>query len=96
LSGGLSEENASVFLNAMNVYLKQTGQRPWNLSFSFGRALQKSCLNAWRGLDENIAAAQQQYFLRAKANGEASTGDYAGGASGSQANESLFVSNYSY
>eukprot|EP01096_Ripella_sp_DP13-Kostka_P012121 TRINITY_DN499_c0_g1_i1.p1 TRINITY_DN499_c0_g1~~TRINITY_DN499_c0_g1_i1.p1 ORF type:complete len:359 (+),score=166.12 TRINITY_DN499_c0_g1_i1:75-1151(+) len=96
LSGGLSEEQASVYLNAMNVYLKQTGSRPWNLSFSFGRALQKSCLNAWKGLDENIPAAQQQYFLRAKANGEASTGDYQGGASGSEANESLFVSNYAY
>lgn len=69
-------------------------KRPWTLTFSFGRALQKSCLAAWQGKKENVAAAQQALLERAKANGEASLGKYQGSSSAS--NESLFVSNYSY
>jgi len=91
LSGGLSEEQASLNLNAMN----QTDlKRPWTLTFSFGRALQASCLKAWQGKKENVAAAQAALTARAKANSEASLGTYQGSADAST--ESLFVSNYSY
>lgn len=55
LSGGQSEEEASVQLNAMNSL--SNIRRPWALSFSYGRALQHSCLKAWQGKDENIKAA---------------------------------------
>jgi len=69
-------------------------KRPWTLTFSYGRALQASCLKAWQGKKENVAAAQAALLERAKANGEASLGKYKGSESAS--NESLFVSNYSY
>lgn len=94
LSGGQSEEEASLHLNAMNQLPAKL--RPWNLSFSYGRALQASCLKAWQGKDENIKAAQEAFLQRAKANGEASLGQYAGGAGGAGASESLFISNYKY
>jgi len=92
LSGGQSEEEASVNLNAMNQL--PASRRPWNLSFSYGRALQASCLKAWGGKDENVKAAQEAFLARAKANGEAALGKYQGGSAGSS--ESLFVSNYKY
>lgn len=56
LSGGQSEEEASLNLNAMNN-LKET-RRPWVLSFSYGRALQNTCVKTWAGKDENWDAAQ--------------------------------------
>lgn len=74
LSGGQSEEEASVNLNAMN---KLTGiRRPWFLSFSYGRALQNSAVNTWAGKQENYVAGQQALLKRAKANGEAQLGKY--------------------
>merc|ERR1712063_51964 len=91
LSGGLSEESASVYLNAMNA-LKL--QKPWNLSFSYGRALQATCLKVWGGKAENVAAAQEALLVRSKANSEASLGVYQGDSNAST--ESLFVSNYVY
>jgi len=93
LSGGLSEENASLALDALN---KVPGKKPWTLTFSYGRALQQSCLKAWQGKDENIPAAQETLLVRAKANSEASKGVYSGGAGGAAAKESTFVANYSY
>ncbi len=57
-------------------------ERPWSLTFSYGRALQASCLKVWEGKPENVVAAQQAFMARAKANGEASKGEYAGGAAG--------------
>lgn len=63
LSGGQSEEEASLNLNAINqVPLK----RPWKLSFSYGRALQASALAAWLGKAENKKAAQEAFCSRAK------------------------------
>eukprot|EP00005_Dracoamoeba_jomungandri_P004801 CAMPEP_0174249944 /NCGR_PEP_ID=MMETSP0439-20130205/262_1 /TAXON_ID=0 /ORGANISM="Stereomyxa ramosa, Strain Chinc5" /LENGTH=360 /DNA_ID=CAMNT_0015329889 /DNA_START=17 /DNA_END=1099 /DNA_ORIENTATION=- len=94
LSGGQSEEEASLNLNAMNALPDQ--KRPWNLSFSYGRALQASCLKAWQGKKENVEAGQQALLARAKANSEASLGKYGGGAGGADASTSLFVSNYVY
>ena len=93
LSGGQSEEEASVNLNAMNAL---DTKKPWTLSFSYGRALQKSTLAAWKGQTENIKAAQDVLLARAKANSEATFGKYAGGAAGGAATESLHVKGYAY
>jgi fructose-bisphosphate aldolase class I len=67
--------------------------RPWNLSFSFGRALQSSCLQAWKGKPENVKAAQDAFFALAKANSDATLGKYAGGVGSS---EGMHVKNYVY
>ncbi len=73
LSGGQSDEDATAHLNAMNAL----GPHPWELSFSYGRALQAPALKAWRGKPENVEAAQRAYYHRAKLNGAARTGMYA-------------------
>jgi fructose-bisphosphate aldolase class I len=73
LSGGQSDEDATANLNAMN----QRGPHPWQLSFSYGRALQAPALKAWGGKPENIEAAQKAYYRRAKFNGAARHGQYA-------------------
>eukprot|EP01135_Chromosphaera_perkinsii_P009264 Nk52_evm16s1705 gene=Nk52_evmTU16s1705 len=92
LSGGQSEEEATLHLNAMNAL---GGKKPWSLTFSYGRALQASCLKAWQGKRENVKAAQEVLLKRAKANGEANLGKYTGGAAGVSSG-SLFEANYSY
>lgn len=74
LSGGQSNEDATAHLNAMNSTYGD--DLPWNLTYSYGRALQQSALNTWGGKTENLAAAQDAFYLRAKLNGLASTGDY--------------------
>jgi fructose-bisphosphate aldolase class I len=73
LSGGQSDEDATANLNAMNA----KGPHPWQLSFSYGRALQAPALKAWGGNDENAEAAQRAYYHRAKMNAAARTGTYA-------------------
>jgi fructose-bisphosphate aldolase, class I len=73
LSGGMSDEDATARLNAMN----QRGPHPWELSFSYGRALQAPALKAWQGDPANVEAAQQAYYRRAKFNSAARTGSYA-------------------
>jgi fructose-bisphosphate aldolase class I len=73
LSGGQSDEDATTNLNAMNA----RGPHPWQLSFSYGRALQAPALKAWGGKDENVEAAQRAYYHRAKMNSAARTGMYA-------------------
>ena len=73
LSGGQSDEDATAHLNAMN----KRGRHPWQLSFSYGRALQAPALKAWLGKPENVEAAQRAYYHRAKMNGAARTGMYA-------------------
>jgi fructose-bisphosphate aldolase class I len=73
LSGGQSDEDATANLNAMNA----RGPHPWQLSFSYGRALQAPALKAWGGKEENVEAAQHAYYHRAKMNGAARTGMYA-------------------
>lgn len=74
LSGGQSDEDATLHLNAMN---KLGEALPWKLSFSYGRALQAAPLKAWGGAAANVTAGQQAFLERAKANGEAATGNYA-------------------
>jgi fructose-bisphosphate aldolase, class I len=73
LSGGQTDEDATTHLNAMNA----RGPHPWQLSFSYGRALQAPALKAWGGKAENVEAAQRAYYHRAKMNGAARTGMYA-------------------
>ncbi|KAL0410060.1 UNVERIFIED_CONTAM: Fructose-bisphosphate aldolase 1, cytoplasmic [Sesamum latifolium] len=94
LSGGQSEEEATVNLNAMN---KLKTKKPWSLSFSFGRALQQSTLKAWSGKEENVPKAQAALLARCKANSEATLGTYQGGGALSEgASESLHVKDYKY
>jgi fructose-bisphosphate aldolase class I len=73
LSGGQSDEDATAHLNAMNA----KGPHPWELSFSYGRALQAAAIKAWGGKPENVEAAQRAYYHRAKMNSAARTGVYA-------------------
>jgi fructose-bisphosphate aldolase class I len=72
LSGGQSDELASAHLNAMNAL----GDMPWELSFSYGRALQASPLTAWAGEEANARAAQAAFAHRVRCNGEARSGRY--------------------
>ncbi len=72
LSGGQSEEEATVHLNAMNAI----GSQPWELSFSYGRALQQSALQVWSGDPAKVQAAQAAYLHRARMNGAARSGRY--------------------
>ena len=71
LSGGQSDETATLHLNSMNANHMDL---PWKLSFSYGRALQAAPLKAWGGSD--IERGKQAFFTRAKANGEACLGIY--------------------
>ncbi|KAF8395349.1 hypothetical protein HHK36_019295 [Tetracentron sinense] len=93
LSGGQSEEEATLNLYAMN---KLKGKKPWNLSFSFGWALQQSTLKAWSGKEENVKKAQAAFLKRCKANLEATLGTYKGDAQGEGVSESLHVKDYKY
>jgi fructose-bisphosphate aldolase class I len=72
LSGGQSDQAATAHLNAMN----RLGGAPWQLSFSYGRALQAPALKAWKGEAANGPAAQQAYAHRARLNGAARSGSY--------------------
>ena len=74
LSGGQSEEDATAHLNAMNA---KFAPAPWKLSYSYGRALQQSCLKAWQGDARNVSAAQAVLLERAQANSAACAGSYA-------------------
>ncbi len=73
LSGGQSDEDATAHLNAINA----RGPHPWEISFSYGRALQAPALKAWGGKPENVEAGQRAYYHRAKMNSAARTGVYA-------------------
>jgi fructose-bisphosphate aldolase, class I len=72
LSGGQSDEDATANLNAMNA----RGEHPWQLSFSYGRALQAPALKAWGGETANVEAAQKAFYRRAKFNSAARSGSY--------------------
>jgi fructose-bisphosphate aldolase, class I len=72
LSGGQSDELATAHLNAMN----KLGPHPWQLSFSYGRALQAPALKAWGGKPDHVAAGQAAYLKRARLNGAARDGSY--------------------
>ncbi|XP_066267400.1 fructose-bisphosphate aldolase-like isoform X2 [Branchiostoma lanceolatum] len=92
LSGGQSEEDASINLNAINQF---QGKKPWKLTFSYGRALQASALKAWAGKGDQIKAGQGAFLGRAKANGMACVAKYTGESS-LAGSESLFVADHQY
>ena len=72
LSGGQGDEEATANLNAMNAI----GPHPWELSFSYGRALQAPSLKAWKGDEANVQAGQEALAHRARMNGAARDGSY--------------------
>ena len=72
LSGGQTDEQATARLNAMN----KLGPHPWELSFSYGRALQAPTLKEWKGETSNVGAAQAAFAHRAKCNSAARSGSY--------------------
>ncbi len=72
LSGGQSAVSATEHLNRMN----QIGPHPWQVSFSYARALQDPALKAWKGEAANVAAAQKIFYHRAKMNSAARSGSY--------------------
>lgn len=74
LSGGQSPVQATEHLNALNA----AGPQPWELSFSYGRALQEPALKAWKGEAGNVAVSQKLLFERARHNGAARIGMYLG------------------
>jgi fructose-bisphosphate aldolase class I len=72
LSGGQGDEEATANLNAINAL----GSHPWQLSFSYGRALQAPSLKAWGGEEANFEAGQRAFAHRARMNGAARSGSY--------------------
>ncbi|KAM3963798.1 fructose-bisphosphate aldolase-like [Aphomia sociella] len=94
LSGGQSEEEATINLNAINnVQLK----KPWTLTFSYGRALQASVWKIWAGKDENVKKAQAELLKRTKANGLASQGKYkVGSVTSAAGDKSNYSANHKY
>lgn len=72
LSGGQSAERATEHLNAMNAM----GPHPWEVSFSYARALQDPALKAWKGEAGNVTTAQKIFYHRAKCNSAARSGKY--------------------
>src|SRR6184192_3075591 len=72
LSGGQTDEDATAHLNAMNA----RGPHPWELSFSYGRALRAPTLKAWGGDEANLEAGRAAFLQRARLNGLARSGSY--------------------
>ena len=75
LSGGQSENDATMHLSVMNA---NNQGLPWKLSYSYGRALQASALDAWQGKEENVTLAQDALLLRSSLNSSACEGKYTG------------------
>lgn len=73
LSGGQSPEDATLNLDAIN---RMADNAPWLLSFSYGRALQNPVISTWKGQEDQVSAAQQAYYKRAKLNSAATLGKY--------------------
>eukprot|EP01018_Ginkgo_biloba_P017147 Gb_29436 [translate_table: standard] len=91
LSGGQSEVEATLNLNAMNQ-----SPNPWHVSFSYARALQNTVLKTWKGLPENVEEAQKALLIRAKANSLAQLGRYSAEGESAEANKGMFVKGYTY
>ena len=72
LSGGQEDLEATHHLSLMNA----AGSLPWNLTFSYGRALQAPALKAWGGKSENVPAAQAAFAHRAHMNALAALGEW--------------------
>merc|ERR1712070_1126468 len=93
LSGGQSEIEATLNLNAMNQ-----SPNPWHISFSYARALQNTTLKTYAGKDENVVAAQAKLIQRAGANSKAQLGKYDPATADEDATtaEGMYVKNYVY
>ena len=93
LSGGQSEIEATVNLNAMNLQ-----PNPWHISFSYARALQNTTLKTYAGKDENVVAAQAKLLIRTMANSKAQKGLYdpATADEDATAAEGMYVKDYAY
>ena len=93
LSGGQSEIEATLNLNAMNQQ-----PNPWHISFSYARALQNTTLKTYAGKDENVVAAQAKLLIRAMANSKAQKGEYdpATADEDATAAEGMYVKDYAY
>uniref|UniRef100_A0A9I9CL60 Fructose-bisphosphate aldolase n=1 Tax=Cucumis melo TaxID=3656 RepID=A0A9I9CL60_CUCME len=91
LSGGQSEVEATLNLNAMNQ-----SPNPWHVSFSYARALQNTVLKTWQGRPENVEAAQKALLVRAKANSLAQLGKYSAEGESDDAKTGMFVKGYTY
>ncbi|KAI8023971.1 hypothetical protein LOK49_LG03G00880 [Camellia lanceoleosa] len=91
LSGGQSEMEATLNLNAMNQ-----SPNPWHVSFSYARALQNSVLKTWQGHPENVEAAQKALLARAKANSLAQLGKYTAEGENEDAKKGMFSKGYTY
>jgi len=93
LSGGQSEVEATLNLNAMNQ-----SPNPWHISFSYARALQNTTLKTWAGKDDNKVAAQAKLLQRAAANSKAQLGKYDPATADEDASalEGMYVKDYSY
>jgi len=74
LSGGQSDLESIDNLDAINKLAKQTGNMPWELSFSYGRGLQSSTLNKWNGNSDNVQSAQKEFIDRCKMVSDARNG----------------------
>ena len=75
LSGGQSDEEATVNLDSINKAAKTT-TAPWQLSFSYGRGLQAAPLKEWKGAESNVKAAQKSFYQRAEVTSAAREGTY--------------------
>ena len=91
LSGGQSELEATLNLNAMNQK-----PNPWHVSFSYARALQNTVLKTWQGNDSNRDSAQEALLRRAKANSDAQMGQYSAEGEDKSAGEGMFEAGYTY
>lgn len=91
LSGGQSELEATLNLNAMNQ-----APNPWHVSFSYARALQNSVLRVWKGDAANNRAGQEALLVRAKANSDAQLGKYDPSTESAEAGKSLYEKGYKY
>jgi fructose-bisphosphate aldolase class I len=91
LSGGQSELEATLNLNAMNQK-----PNPWHVSFSYARALQNTVLKTWQGKEANVAAAQEALLKRAKANSDAQLGKYNAAGEGKEAGKGMYEKGYVY
>jgi len=94
LSGGQSEEEATLNLNAINSIT--SFHKPWVLSFSFGRALQDTTLKTWKGMKENVDKAKEAFYLRAKSCSIAQKGQYKSEDKTGTSSTSLFEKKYIY
>ncbi|GFR45510.1 hypothetical protein Agub_g6901 [Astrephomene gubernaculifera] len=91
LSGGQSELESTLNLNAMNQ-----SPNPWHVSFSYARALQNTVLKTWQGKEENVQAAQKALLKRAKANSDAQLGKYDPASEGKEAAQGMYEKGYVY